>query len=313
MNMRPFGSTGIAVPEIGFGAWAVGAHLWGEVRDEDSIEALQAAHDLGVRFFDTAQEYGCGHSECIVGEALAGRDDLFVATKVGKWWYGDTFDTYQTDYSAAFISGMADGSLCRLKRDVIDLYQLHNPGAEVCRRDATWKALENLIRFGKIRFYGASITSEEELNLCLEHRCAAVQFEYNILRPQRRPWIARCAEAGVAVIVRTPLAYGALSGKYSPNYLLPQDDFRHEARWGGKSFRKFVRQAQDLRFLERPGQTMAQAALRYILADPGVSVVIPGGKTPEQVRDNCAADGTLSPGDLARLAEVQQQWPADDK
>jgi aryl-alcohol dehydrogenase-like predicted oxidoreductase len=209
---------------------------------------------------------------------------------------------------------MADGSLCRLKREVIDLYQLHNPGAEVCRRDATWKALEGLVRHGKIRFYGASISSEEELDLCLARACAAVQFEFSALRPQRRPWIARCAAAGVAVIVRTPLAYGALSGKYTVNYLLPQADFRHEARWGGKAFRKFVRQAQELRFLARPGQTMAQAALRFVLAEPGVSVVIPGGKTPEQVRDNCAAgDAALSPDDLARLTEIQHRWLAEEK
>jgi aryl-alcohol dehydrogenase-like predicted oxidoreductase len=314
LNQRPFGDTGVTVGEIGFGAWAVGAQSWGGVEDENSLAAVREARALGVTFFDTAQEYGCGHSERILGQGLEADADAFITTKVGKWWYGKTFDTFQTDFSAAFISGMADGSLARLGVERIDLYQLHNPGIAACERDETWAALENLVKAGKIRFYGASIGTEEELELCLERGCKGLQFEYNLLRPQRRDWIAKATDAGVGVIIRTPLAWGALTGKYEPGYELPEDDFRHESNWGGKAFRKFVGQAQELRFLEREGQTMSQAALRYVLAEPGVAVVIPGGKTPEQVRDNCAAaEAGLTGEELARIAELQAEWLVEEK
>ncbi len=314
MNQRPFGDTGIDVSEIGFGAWAVGAQGWGDVDDAESLAAIREARRLDVTFFDTAQEYGCGHSERLLGQALQGDSGVVLATKVGKWWYGTTFDTFQKDFSAAFISGMVDGSLARLGVERIDLYQLHNPGVETCERDETWKALENLVQAGKVRLYGASIGSEDELALCLERGCKGLQFEYNLLRPQRRDWIARCADAGAGVVIRTPLAWGALTGKYEPGYELPEDDFRHDDNWGGRAFRKFVDQARELRFLERRGQTMAQAALRYVLAEPGVSVVIPGGKTPEQVRDNCAAaEGALTTEELARISELQAEWLVEEK
>jgi len=314
MKQRQFGDTGVVVGEIGFGGWAIGGWLWGDVQDEESLAAIRTARESGVTFFDTAQEYGCGHSERLFGSVLGDDPGLFIATKVGKWWYGLTMDTFGTDFSPVFLSGMVDGSLARLRREVIDLYQLHNPGAEVCRRDETWRVMENLQKAGKIRFYGASIATEEELDLCLARGCKGLQFEYSLLRPQRRAWISRCAEAGAGVIIRSPLAWGALSGKYGLQYQVPQDDFRHDSRWGGKTFRVFVRQAQDLRFLQREGRTMAQAALSYVLAEPNVSVVIPGGKTPAQVRDNCAAaDGALTEEEVGRIAALQAGWLADKK
>ncbi len=311
MEMRPFGDTGLEVGEVGFGAWAAGAQYWGDVKDENSLAAIREARALGVTFFDTAQEYGCGHSESVVGEALEGDAEAILATKVGKWWYGDTFDTFGKDFSPVFISGMIDGSVHRLRREPIDLYQLHNPGVEVSERPETWTALRNLQAAGKIRFFGSSIGRAEELDLALEAGAKGLQFEFSILHPERRDWIRRCASAGCGVIIRTPLAYGALTGKYEPGYTLPENDFRHDSNWGGKAFRRYVDRARDLRFLEREGQTMAQAALRYVLAEPGVSVVIPGGKTPEQVRDNCAAaEGTLTDPEVGRIAELQEKWAA---
>ncbi len=314
MKDRPFGDTGLHVSEIGFGAWAVGGRMWGDVDDAASLAAIRAARDLGTTFFDTAQEYGAGHSESLLGRALADDPEAVVATKVGKWWYGETFDTFGLDWTPQFISGMVDGSLYRLGRERIDLYQLHNPGVETCERDETWAVLENLVRYGKIRFYGASISNERELDLCLARGCKGLQFEYSVLHPERGDWLRRCAEAGVGVIIRTPLAYGALAGKYEPGYDLPEDDFRHPDNWGGKRFRQYVEQAQDLRFLQRKGQTMAQAALRYVLAEPDVSVVIPGGKTPEQVRDNtAAAEGCLTDDEIQRIAECQAAWAAEQR
>jgi len=306
MNQRNFGSTGVKVSEIGFGGWSIGEVQWGSPDLADSAAAVAAALDAGVTFFDTAQEYGRFKSEEVFGKVLAGRKDVFVATKTGKYWDQERF---RTDYSPEFIIASAEGSLRRLHTDRIDLYQLHNPGEEVSARPETWEALKTLRQQGKIRFYGSSLDSMDEMRSAMAGGCAAVQLMVHMADMRTRPVLRAAADAGLAVVARTPMAWGALSGKYTPGFTLPDSDFRSPGHWGHRTFTQFVERAQDLRFLERPGQTLAQGAIRYVLAQEGVSVVIPGAKTPEQVRENVAAAETeLTSDELATVAEVQQTW-----
>jgi aryl-alcohol dehydrogenase-like predicted oxidoreductase len=285
---RDFGDTGVKVSEIGFGGWSIGEPQWGNPPLEDSITAIEAALDAGVTFFDTAQEYGYGKSEEVFGDVLGGREGVFVATKTGKYWEGGKF---RTDYSPQYIVASAEGSLRRLKTDRIDLYQLHNPGPAVSARPETWEALTKLQQQGKIRFYGSSVESMAEVGAV-----------------RKLPLLRAAAEAGLAVIGRTPMAWGALSGKYKPGFTLPEGDFRSPGRWAHKTFSTYVERAQQLRFLEGPKQTLGQAAIRYVLAQKGLSVVIPGAKNAEQVAQNVAAEGELTEEQLARIAELQAQW-----
>lgn len=305
MKERQFGSTGVKVSTIGFGGWSIGEAQWGSPAVESSAEAVRAALEAGVTFFDTAQEYGAGMSEQVFGEILAGAD-VFVATKTGKYWQEGKF---HTDYSPEHIAGSVEDSLRRLKRDRIDLYQLHNPGDEVSGRPETWETLKQLRAAGKIRFYGSSLSNQTELQAAIDNGCAAVQLMVHMAETQELELARAAAEAGLAVICRTPLGWGALSGKYEPGFKLGEADFRGVGKWGHETFTKWVQRAQQLRFLEGPGQTLGQAALRYVLALEEISVVIPGGKTPEQVRQNvAAAEAELTGEQIEHIANVQASW-----
>ncbi len=306
MKKRDFGTTGVKVSEIGFGGWSIGERQWGSPPVEESKAAMRAALEAGVTFFDTAQEYGGGKSEEVFGEVLGGREGVFVSTKTGKYWEGDKF---RTDYSPEFIVSSAEDSLRRLKTDCIDLYQLHNPGVEVSARPETWAALKQLQQAGKIRFYGASLDSMAEFRSAVEGGCASIQIMVHMAEVRALPLLQAADEAGLAVIVRTPMAWGALTGKYRPGFTLPKGDFRAPGGWAHKTFTKYVDRAEQLRFLEGANQTLGQAALRYVLAQRGVSVVIPGGKTPQQARQNiAAAEGALTADQLAKIAELQKTW-----
>jgi aryl-alcohol dehydrogenase-like predicted oxidoreductase len=305
MKQRDFGSTGVKVSEIGFGGWSIGERQWGSPPVEESKAAMHAALEAGVTFFDTAQEYGGGKSEEVFGEVLGGREGIFVATKTGKYWEGGKF---RTDYSPEHIVASAEGSLKRLKADRIDLYQLHNPGVETSARPETWEALRKLTEQGKIRFYGSSLGSMAELRSAIDGGCAAVQLMVHMADVRELPLLRAAAEAHLAVVCRTPMAWGALSGKYKPGFKLPDSDFRSPGHWGHKTFTKYVERAQQLRFLEGPKQTLGQAAIRYVLAQKGVSVVIPGAKTAEHARQNAAAEAALTDEQLAKIAELQASW-----
>lgn len=306
MKQRAFGSTGVSVGEIGFGGWSIGEVQWGSPDLAASVAAVEAALEAGATFFDTAQEYGNGKSEEVFGQVLDGREGVFVATKTGKYWQDGKF---RTDYSPEFIVASAEASLKRLKTDCIDLYQLHNPGVKVSARPQTWEALRKLQQAGKIRFYGSSLDTMAEFRSAVDGGCASIQIMVHMADVGELPLLQAAADAGVAVIVRSPMGWGALSGKYEPGFSLPASDFRSAGHWGHKTFTQYVERAQQLRFLGGPDQTLGQAAIRYLLAQEGVSVVIPGGKTPEQVRQNvAAAQGELTEQQLAKIAELQQGW-----
>ncbi|MBI4234060.1 MAG: aldo/keto reductase [Chloroflexi bacterium] len=314
MNYRLLGRTGLKVSEVGFGAWAIGGNAhgnsYGPTDDATSERALLRALELGCTFFDTADVYGYGHSEELLGRVLGNRQDVVVATKVG----GNFSRGYTVmDFSPQHIRNACEQSLKRLCRDVIDLYQLHNPPYDLVRSGHTFAVLEELKREGKIRFYGVSIhTPEEGIAALRTGKPDTFQVVYNVLR-QEAAWelFPLAQERNVGIIAREPLHNGFLTGKDQQDAAYVPGDIRHS--WPRVYVRQLVQIAVSLRFLALPGQrSLAQAAIRFALDNPAVSVVIPGAKTPEQAQENLGASDIppLSPRELAQLQAVLGQVAA---
>lgn len=306
LSERAFGRTGWDVSSIGFGAWAIGGS-WGDVSEAAARATLNAALDAGVTFVDTADVYGDGRSERIVRDVLAARSGNrpVVATKAGR-----RINPHVAEgYTFAAIESFVDRSLTNLGIDCIDLLQLHCPPTDVYYRPEFFGDLDRLVEKGKLRFLGVSVEKVEEGLKAIEYpNVASVQIIYNMFR--QRPadlFLARAKAKGVAVIARVPLASGLLSGKMTAETAFAEDDHRAFNRHGeafdvgetfaGVPFDVALDAVERLRPLVPAGSTMAQMALRWILMNEAVSVVIPGARTPEQARANAAADA-LAP--LAR-------------
>lgn len=298
MNQRPFGQTGQAVSEIGFGAWAIGGS-WGDVSESDAKAALHAALDSGTTFIDTADVYGDGRSERIVAAVLKERDGPrpFVATKAGR-----RLDPHVAQgYTAANLNAFVDRSLKNLDTDCLDLVQLHCPPTAVYYRPDVFDAMEAMVASGKIRHYGVSVEKVEEGLKAIEYPgVKSVQVIYNIFRQRPSELFMREAQSrGVAVIVRVPLASGLLTGKMTANTQFAADDHRHFNREGqafdkgetfaGVPYDLALKAIERIRPLVPEGVTMAQFALRWILMNRGVTTVIPGAKNAEQAKANNAA------------------------
>lgn len=311
MHYRTLGKTGLRVSEVGFGCWAIGGQHWGKVDDQESLRALARALELGINFFDTADVYGAGHSEELLGRAFAGkRDQVVIATKLGNRIMPD--ERRIKDFSPAWIREAAEKSLSRLKTDIIDLYQLHSPRPDFEYSDDIVEALERLREAGKIRHYGISLSKDGPVSTGLRviaggKRCDVFQVVYNILeRGVEKELFPASREAGVGIIARVPLASGFLTGKFGPDVTFPPNDHRSESFPPSKA-RATVEKVERLRpIAEAWGKTLAQLALQYCLSRPEVSVVIAGAKTPEQVQDNAAAgDGELlTEEETARIREL---------
>ena len=295
MRYRTLGRTGLRVSEVGFGAWAIGGnahgHSYGPTDDGISREAVRKAADVGCNFFDTADVYGWGHSEEILGEALEGRrDDVFLATKVGGDFY---HGGVRMNFDPAYIAFALERSLRRLRTDRVDLYQLHNPPAELMADPATYEALESLKAEHKIDHYGVSIHEPLEGTLCLESgKPETLQIPFSLFRQE---WIdellAAARKANVGIIAREPLGNGFLAGGLRSDATFPAGDIR--SHWPRPMVANRVSAAETLSFLAANGRTRAQAALRFVLAFPEVSVAIPGAKTPRQAEENLAASDSL--------------------
>ncbi len=274
MKQRALGKTGLTVGEIGFGAWAIGGEAYGPTDDATSLAALRRAVEVGVTFFDTADVYGKGRSEVLLGKALA-REKVVIATKVGWDWSGA--ERVQ-NFTPEHIKRAHEASMRRLGR--IDLYQLHNPPAAVMR-DAV-AVMRKLARF-----VGASVRGPEEAMAAIDAGVDTLQLVYSYLdRRHEGAVMRRAREAGVGVIAREPLARGLMAGKFRAD-APPKDDAR--GVWKGAEWTRRIAEVEEFRSLVRPGLPLAQAALKYVLAQPAVSVAIPGAKTPAQVEDNAAA------------------------
>jgi len=299
MECRKLGSEGPDVSAIGFGAWAAGGRNWGSVDDRETVAAIRRSIDLGANFIDTAEVYGGGHSEEIVGKAVQElrRDEVFIATKVAG-----------NDLSRPAINRAIDGSLRRLKLDHVDLYQMHWPDENTDVHDSM-RAMEDLVRDGKIRYVGASNFSVPLLEACLEVRhLDSLQPPLDMLRRDIEAEILPyCQDHGIGVVVYSPMAKGLLTGKYGPEDTFPPDDVRgSDSRFQGEAFQRNLRVIARLRpIAERHGRSLAQLAIAWTLSRDGVTVSIVGAKRPSQVEENVGGAGwTLTQDELAEIEDI---------
>jgi aryl-alcohol dehydrogenase-like predicted oxidoreductase len=297
MEYRELGSTGWQVSSVSFGAWAIGG-TWGVVDDAESMAALHSALDLGVNFFDTADVYGDGRSERLLGRLRAERrEPFYVATKAGRRLHPHVAEGYTRENLAAFV----ERSLGNLHADAIDLLQLHCPPTPVYYMPEVFEALDGLVRAGKVRHYGVSVEKVEEALKAIEYPgVQSVQIVYNIFRQRPAELLfQQASRRRVGIIARLPLSSGLLSGKLSRDSRFESNDHRHANRQGawfdrGETFSgldyEIGLQAVDaLRPLVPQGQTLAQFALRWILMSTAVTCAIPGGKRPSQIAENMHA------------------------
>lgn len=304
MKYRTLGKTGWNVSAVSMGCWGIGGQ-WGEVSEKQALDAIAAARDCGVNLFDTADAYGVGRSEELVGKALGNRpDDVYIATKVGNFGrrYGDVFD-FST---VASVMTSCHASLYRLKSDVIDLYQCHIGNPE--HPEIFVEAFEALKEQGKIRHYAISTDRLDALQAINAHgACASCQINYSILnRNAERELFPYCLENNIGVLLRGPLAMGVLTGKFTAESRF--DDTVRD-RWNEgdarEAFIKRVETADRLKPLARGGRTLVDIALQFTLAQEAVTCPIPGMKNVDQARTNCAAaDGELTAEDLAAIDRI---------
>ena len=311
MRYRKLGKNGPEVSEVGYGAWAIGGGMWGGPRDEDSRSSLARAFDHGVNFFDTALVYGDGHSERLVGEfARAHHGKVYVATKVPPKaynWPAPRDAALRDNFPASWIVECAERSLKNLGLERIDLLQLHVWADRWTDQDEWHEALEKLRQQGKVRLTGISINSHDPqsaLRVVRAGKVDALQVFYNIFdqSPEDELFPA-CLEHGVGILARVPFDEGSLTGKLREDTKFPPGDFRTQY-FGGGLLKETVRRVEALRpIVEGAASSMARGALRYILAHPAVSTVIPGMRTPHQVDENTASsdDGPLPPDVVQKL------------
>jgi len=296
MEYRTLGRTNLRVSEIGFGAWAIGGGFeiagtgigYGPTDDAVSIRALHRALDLGVNLIDTADAYGAGHSEELIGRALKGKwDRCFVATKVGN----ERRDPLPSrkNFAREYVFGACERSLKRLRKDVIDLYQLHNPPPEIGNGEEVFETLQMLKDQGKIRFVGVSITAPDEgIRYIQRGVVGCLQIYYNVMtREAAQELFPLCIKERIGTLIRAPLKSGILAAKFTTETRFPSTD--HRANWlKGEVLARAVREADAVKAAVAP-MPAAEAALRFVLNQRAVSSIIAGAKTPEQVEHNVAA------------------------
>jgi aryl-alcohol dehydrogenase-like predicted oxidoreductase len=305
MEQRTLGRTGRPVSVVGLGTWQLGAD-WGDVPESDARAVLETAAEEGVTFFDTADVYGDGRSEQIVGRFLADHADagFTVATKMGRR-AEQVPESYVPDSFRAWV----DRSRRNLGVDTLDLVQLHCPPSAVIDDDATYDALDALVADGSLAAYGVSVeTAAQALSAIARPGVASVQIILNAFRLKPLDEVLPAAEkAGVGIIARVPLASGLLSGRYDASTTFAADDHRTYNRDGsafdigetfsGVDFETGVAAAQEFAALVPEGLTPAQAAIAWAWQQPGVSTVIPGARNVEQARSNAAAGRAAPLGD----------------
>jgi len=307
MKYRTLGKTGLRVSIVGLGTMVHAGHF-GPMKDSESLEAIETALELGVNFIDSSDAYGAGYGETLLGNAFKGkRDKIVIATKGGNVMVGPNRGKriFEPDY----ISRVMDESLRRLQTDYIDLYQLHNPTVEVIERGAVWEVLERAKKAGKIRHYGVSINSMEEGTAAVKDgRAETIQVEYNLLAQEpAETFFPAAQQANIGVIARVPLKRGILTGKLkqSDEQRFQGEDVRARS-FKGEAFAQELAKAEQLKFLAHgPVQSLGQAAIAFCIAHPAVSLVIPGARNAEQMRENAAAaDVEISTADLDKISDL---------
>ena len=306
MKYRPLGRTGFEISEVSFGAWAIGG-TWGHVDDTESMGALHRALDRGVNFFDTADVYGDGKSEQLLGRLKKERKEpFFVATKAGRRVEEHTAEGYTQPNLAAFVERSAKN----LGVEALDLLQLHCPPTDVYYRPEVFGALDELVKEGKLRFYGVSVERVEESLKAIEYPgVQSVQLIFNLFR--QRPadvFFERAKLKKVGILARLPLSSGMLTGKMTRQTTFEKDDHRlfnrHGEGWdrgetfSGVDYELGLAVVEKLRPLVPRGLSLGELALRWILDFDAVTAVIPGAKRAEQVEQN------IRPSELAPLGSA---------
>lgn len=316
MQYKALGRTGFEVSSISFGAWAIGG-TWGALDDAESLRTLHRALDLGVNFFDTADVYGDGHSERLLARLRRERSEPFwVATKVGRRSDPHTAQSY----TRANLTAYVERCLKNLAVPALDLLQIHCPPTEVFYMPEVFGVLDELVKVGKVRFYGASVERVEEGLKALEYPALqSLQIVFNILRQRPAELLfPRALERRVGILARLPLSSGMLTGKLTTATRFAPDDHRNFNRQGaafskGETFSGFdyergLAVVEKLRALLPPGMSMSELALRFIASFPAVTCSIPGARRPEQVEQNVqgGAKGALEPELFRALVGVYE-------
>jgi aryl-alcohol dehydrogenase-like predicted oxidoreductase len=316
MHFRKLGKTNFDVSEVSLGAWQIGG-AWGDVSDASAEQVLHAAIEEGINFIDTADVYGDGRSERFIAKVLGKTGaDVIVATKVGRRLSPHEADGYNLENLTAFV----ERSLKNLKRETLDLVQLHCPPTEVYYRPEVFAVLDNLKKEGKIRHYGVSVEKVEEAIKATEFSgVATVQIIFNIFRQRpKNLFFGLAQQRDVGVLVRLPLSSGLLSGKINHETAFAADDHRKFNRQGeqfdrgetfsGVDFEAALDAVDEIRRLVPEGVTMANFALRWILDHEAVSCVIPGARNEQQVRQNVDASDLppLKPQQAKALADLYE-------
>ena len=319
MNYRKFGNTDLKVSEIGFGAWAIGGDAkvgdtpigWGPADDNLSLKAIHAALDAGINFFDTADFYGLGHSEDLLGRVLKGHKEAIIATKVG---HRAIDQKIVVDYSKDYIIEACEKSLRRLKTDIIDYYQLHSARLIHLDQGECIEAMQLLEKQGKIRYWGLSLNTfnpAPEAELMIKNKWGhGFQLVFNLMNQRAYTIVQQSAAAGYGIIARMPLQFGLLTGKITPESTFDKNDHR--------SFRLTpeiitatlkVLNEDVWSMIEEEQLTKTSLALSFILSCKEVSTVIPGIRTPEHVKQNTAGLKKLSEKHQHKLLQMaNEQW-----
>jgi aryl-alcohol dehydrogenase-like predicted oxidoreductase len=313
-SQRKLGRSGTMVSPIGFGAWAIGGPAyrdgtpigWGEVDDDESVAAIHAALEAGITFIDTANIYGAGHSERVVGRAIAGRrDEVVIATKFGNLFDEATKQATGRSAEPDSIREQCDASLSRLGIDTIDLYQFHIGDYDPVKAEEVVATLEGLVEAGKIRSFGWSTDDPERVKVFARSpHCAAAQVHYNVI--DDNPAMVAVLEAeGLAGVNRGPLAMGTLTGKFNRSTTFGADDVRSRFDFQNGKESKTLDALDRIRdILTSGGRTLAQGALGWLLARSEAFVPIPGIRTVAQAQDNAGVI-THGPLDAGQMAEIE--------
>jgi len=318
MQYTQLGIRGPKVSTVGFGAWAIGGTNWGKTDDEVSKKALHQALDEGVTLIDTADVYGFGHSELLIAEVIKerGKGDVIIATKAGNDFYfasekDDTgYGPIKQNYEKKYLIYAAEQSLKRLGLETLDILQLHSGNLENLDCDEPWEALEILKKQGKIKYAGLSVQSfketEQAFLLDRYHKILdCIQVRYNLLeREAEKELFPKAQKYELGVIVRIPLLFGLLTGKFTRESKFEEDDHRR-FNLSPEKLDDHLTSLENLQplFDKYPNQTKAQVSLRFCISHPACHTVIPGAKTPQQVIDNCAASdfGPIFKDDIPAL------------
>lgn len=322
MKKRVLGRSGIAVSPLGLGCWAVGGDFilggladgWGGIDDAESMRAIRRALELGINFIDTADAYGVGHSEAIIGKAIAGkRNEVVIATKFGFFGNESTKILHGINLTPQYIERACEASLKRLNTDYLDLYQLHVGDIAISEIEPIGNTLDQLVAQGKIRTYGWSTDLVPGARLFAENiHCSAIQFAANVFCDNPK-MVDFCDAADLAAITRSPLAMGLLSGKYTADSVLGTADVRGAGHaWvpyfaNGKPAPEFLKKIDQVKeILTSNGRSLTQGALAWIWGKSGRTIPIPGFKTVKQVEENARAMefGALSESQMKELERI---------